>query len=59
MKLIWYITLILLVATVPFSGYTKLSDKIDEYTVEVFANGAQIRNAIGYTINSNGRSFDE
>jgi hypothetical protein len=47
MKLIWYIVLVLVVAAVLFSGYTKLSDNKDQHTVEIIGNGAQVRNANG------------
>lgn len=53
MKLIWYIALVVLITAILFSGYTKLSDNEDKYTVEIIANGAQVRNANGILFDSN------
>lgn len=53
MKLIWYIALILIIFVVLLSGYTRLLDSKNEYTVEIIANGAQVRNANGILLDSN------
>jgi sugar lactone lactonase YvrE len=57
MKLIWYIVLVLVVAAVLFSGYTKLSDNKDQHTVEIIGNGAQVRNANGILFDSNDKLY--
>lgn len=57
MKLIWYIALVVLIAAVLFSGYTVFSDKKDEYTVEIIANGAQVRDANGILFDSNDKLY--
>jgi outer membrane protein assembly factor BamB len=40
-----------------FSGYTKFSDNKDQYTVEIIANGAQVRNANGILFDSNDKLY--
>ena len=57
MKLIWYIALVVLITAILFSGYSKLSDNEDKYTVEIIANGAQVRNANGILFDSNDKLY--
>jgi outer membrane protein assembly factor BamB len=57
MKLIWYIALVVLIAAVLFSGYTKLSDNKEKYTVEIIAKGAQVRDANGILFDSNDKLY--
>lgn len=46
-KVILYMSLILMIITVIFSGCTEVSDSDELRTVEIITNGATIRNANG------------
>nr|WP_321498224.1 hypothetical protein [uncultured Methanolobus sp.] len=53
MKYMWYILLLLIITTVLFSGYIKLSEDDKQPDVEIIATGAAIRNVNGILFDDN------
>ncbi len=57
MKLIWGLILFLMVIAVIFSGCSNTSDYDEQYTVEIIADGASVRNANGILFDSNDQLY--
>ncbi|MDI3484974.1 MAG: hypothetical protein PWQ50_194 [Methanolobus sp.] len=57
MKLIVYLILFLTTITLIFSGCSDISDENEQYTVEVIADGAAVRNANGILFDSNDQLY--